>query len=222
MPQKQVRKWIGLFLILLFPSLLYVVLSTGKHQIIRLPYYGEKKFVANDEVKRVDTTYYSIPQFSAANHLGEKISLNFISGKTTVFSFVCANCNNSSSDRLNAEFAQLQLQFENRKDLNLISFVVNGTNLDSAQKVNYIKNCSPNDNFWQICFTDNAISKTFAQAGLLIEDYIDNIGSPTFVLVDSKLHIRGYYNGIEYLEVKELIDGIKVLKAEEFIPKKQN
>ena len=47
---------------------------------------------------------------------------------------------------------------------------------------------------------------------------LDNLS----VIIDRNNHIRGYYNGAEYLEVKEMIDAIKVLKAEEFIPKKNS
>ena len=49
----------------------------------------------------------------------------------------------------------------------------------------------------------------------------DFIHSEKFVLVDKLGRIRGYYDGTSKEDVDKLIDEIKVLKAEEFIPKKE-
>jgi len=222
MQNTAVRKWLFLFFILLFPSLLYVVLSTGKHQIIRLPYFGPKEFVADDDARRVDTTFYKIPNFAFIDYLGNEISASTIANQTKVFSLVCAKCENSFSKRLLAEQAQLQLKLEKRTDLKFVTLIVDANNLDSLEFQAFIKNSNPNDNVWKIAVLDNKLAKTFAENSLLLDNYFENKGSSTFVLVDRNNHIRGYFNGEKYLEVKELEDAIKVLKAEEFIPKKNS
>ena len=222
MQNTTVRKWVILFLILLFPSLLYVFLSTGKHQIIRLPHFGPKEFIAEPGKKRVDTTYYSIPSFVLIDQNQTEVSLSTIDKNTKVFSFICIDCENSPSKRILAELAQLQLQFEKRTDLKFITLVVDAENVDSLKYQNFIQESNPSASLWKICKTENQLAKNFATNSLLIEDYSENKGSSFFVIIDRNNHIRGYYNGAEYLEVKEMIDAIKVLKAEEFIPKKNS
>ena len=108
MQNPTVGKWIILFLILLFPSLLYVFLSTGKHQIIRLPHFGPKEFIAEPGEKRVDTTYYSIPSFVFTDQNQTEVSSYALDKNTKVFSFICIDCENSPSKRILAELAQLQ------------------------------------------------------------------------------------------------------------------
>ena len=222
MANSKVRKWLILFLVLLFPSLLYVLLSTGKHHIIRLPHFGPKQFVAQEGVKKVDTTYYQVPSFQFIDQQGNTISSSELAIKTKVYSLTCFTCRGNFSERLTSELAQLQLRFENRSDLVLISLIVDGNTLSESQKTELINKYAPKDDFWKISFLDNSFCQQFAESALLLDNFVPNIGSPTFVLVDINNHIRGYYNGIEYLEVKDLIDGIKVLKAEEFIPRKES
>jgi hypothetical protein len=50
MNRKSAIKWGALFLILLFPSTLYLVLSTGKHNLFDLPYYAPAQQVPEQYV----------------------------------------------------------------------------------------------------------------------------------------------------------------------------
>ena len=43
--------------------------------------------------------------------------------------------------------------------------------------------------------------------------------SDQLVLIDKEQRIRGYYTGTDPVEIKRLIDEIKVLKASEYIPR---
>ena len=49
---------------------------------------------------------------------------------------------------------------------------------------------------------------------------LEALNENALVLIDKKGHIRGYRDATQYVEVKELADDIKILKAEEFIPRK--
>jgi len=62
-----VRKSLILILILLVPSLAYLVLTTGKHNIKKLQYFGPKSLAANGK----DTIYHTIPAFSLIDQDGK-------------------------------------------------------------------------------------------------------------------------------------------------------
>lgn len=204
-----------LFLILLFPSLLYVILSTGEVNFISLPTYGPKQVVKTDD--GVDTVYYQIPSFQLKDHQNKPLSLSDFEGDVKVFTFLCTGCG-GYSERIVSEIAQLHLQFEKYTDLSFISIVL--TESDSLN-VNKLLGDNEKTDDWYLLPTVPSLAQTLAKKTLLIEDFVENKGTDQLVLVDKKNRIRGYFNGKEYLEVKELIDAIKVLKAEEFIPRKE-
>ena len=56
--------------VLLFPSLLYVVLSSGKHHIDKMEHIGPE----------IDSGYYKVPNAEFMTHLGDSISMNDLEG----------------------------------------------------------------------------------------------------------------------------------------------
>lgn len=216
MKKNVVVKWVMLFLILLFPSLLYIILSTGEINFIALPKYGPKKVVETTNGD-VDTLYYQIPGFQLADQTGKTVSLGTFQNDVKVFNFLCTDCG-SFSERVVSEIAQLHLQFEKHTDLSFISIV-----LSEDGTINQSKLLGDNEmsDDWFLLPTKPNLARSLAKKALLIDEYDKNKGTDQLVLVDKQNRIRGYYNGKEYLEVKELIDAIKVLKAEEFIPRKE-
>ncbi len=91
MNKKSVIKWGALFLILLFPSTLYLVLSTGKHNLFELPYYAPNdqpveswnfplEFDATQEIKVMayflnDQVEYNSRVLLQLQHLNAKLSI---------------------------------------------------------------------------------------------------------------------------------------------------
>jgi hypothetical protein len=57
-----VRKFVILFLILLLPSIAYLVLSTGKHNIKPLGYFGPKEL--NAQTETLFTTVFQLSTFT--------------------------------------------------------------------------------------------------------------------------------------------------------------
>ena len=74
------NKIIILLFLLSFPSVFYVILTTGKHNFIHLPFYGEKLAPA----KGKDTIYYTVPPFSFVNQDGNNITDKTYDGKIYV------------------------------------------------------------------------------------------------------------------------------------------
>ena len=77
-----------LFALLLFPSILYVVFSSGKHTFLYRPILGPKTVNVDG-----DTLYHSVSLFSFTNCAQNKISMKDLKGKIIVLGFY----NNSDS-----------------------------------------------------------------------------------------------------------------------------
>ena len=86
------KKGFILFFILLFPSLLYLVLTTGKHNILKLPIYGPRYAVETSKSGVTDTIYHTIPEFRFVNQNNETVSRKDIEGKITIVDFFFTTC----------------------------------------------------------------------------------------------------------------------------------
>ena len=81
------RKFVILFLILLLPSIAYLVLSTGKHNIKPLGYFGPKELSTNG-----DTVYHSIPPFTFTDQDNKPFGDKDLSNKIYVANFFFTSC----------------------------------------------------------------------------------------------------------------------------------
>ena len=76
--------------ILLFPSLLYVIFATGKHHIDKMEVFGPME----------DSVIYSIPEAKFLNHFGDSISTSYFDSNIVLYNFFCAQCSDSSARNL--------------------------------------------------------------------------------------------------------------------------
>lgn len=223
------KKVIGLFLILLLPTTIYFALTTGKHNILHLPYYGNKDVVKvmEDGKEKTDTIYHSIPDFSFTNQLGKTITQKDFEGKIYVTDFFFATCP-GICPKMSAQLLRVQEKFEEYPDVMLLSHTVNPEQDTVEALAAYAEMVHANNERW--FFVTGNKEDLYKQAlyGYLLnasEDILAPGGflhSEMFVLIDKQRHIRGYYDGTSVKDVNRLIDEIKVLIAEEMIPRKEN
>ncbi len=205
-------KSLMLLTILLFPSLLYVVLSTGSHNFIRLPSYGPKTLSSSD-----DTNYYKVQGIDFFTCSGRTVSIQQHRNNIVLYHFV-RNADPLEEKRKASQLIALNDRFKEKKDIKIISVVLG----DSIQVCQFQDEYNLKDSSWQVLgfFGDpNWIKEKFILN--VPEDVTQKQWQNLFVLVDKKGIVRRYRDAIQYVEEKALIDDIKVLKAEEFIPKKK-
>lgn len=215
------RKAVTLLFILLFPSVLYIVLTTGKHNFIHLPYYGPKEPVTKtvDGKQITDTIYHTIPPFSFINQDKKIITEKDFDNKIYVANFFFATCK-SICPKMNSQLQRVQESFKNMKNLAFISHTVN-PKMDTAEALAAYANMIHADTKnWYFVTGDKKSIYDLAMNGYLIaaaEDASADGGffhSEMLVLVDKEKRIRGFYDGTSIVEVNKLIDDIKVLTAE--------
>ncbi len=216
------KKLLILFLLLSFPSIFYVILTTGKHDFIHLPFYGEKELAANGK----DTLYHAIPSFQFINQDGDSITDKTYDGKIYVVDYFFSTCK-SICPKMASELIRVQKKFSYTNGLvQILSHTVNPEN-DSVPVLKAYANMVHADaKMWNFVTGEKKKLYDIARNGYLLNALEgdggadDFIHSELFILIDKEKHIRGIYDGTKIKEVSNLIDDIKVLIAEYFIKEK--
>ena len=209
-----------LLFLLTFPSVFYVLLSTGKvANFIHLPYFGEKSLAANGK----DTIYHSVPAFQFINQDGETVSDNTLNGKIYVANYFSSTDNSVVSGKIIAELLRVQEKDSSwAKDLRILSFTMK-PETDSLPALRaYSKKIHADNTIWNFLTGDKKLLLDLAKNGFLLntvkgKNPTDSIHSEQLILVDKEKHIRGIYDGGNIKEVNNLLDDIKMLIATYYI-----
>ena len=213
-----------LLFLLTFPSVLYVVLTTGRHNFIHLPFIGEKELAANGK----DTIYHSIPSFSFTNQDGNTITDKTYDGKIIVVDYFFSTCK-SICPKMATELLRVQDKFSYTKGLvQILSHTVDPENDSVPVLKAYSEMIHADNSMWNFVTGDKKQLYDIARTGYLVNAMEgdggpdDFIHSELFVLVDKEKHIRGIYDGTNIKAVNDLLDDIKVLMAEYAIKENAN
>ncbi|HBH05163.1 MAG TPA: hypothetical protein DDX92_00995 [Flavobacteriales bacterium] len=197
-------------LILILPSLIYVALTTGKHNTDEMPIYGVKP----------DGSLHEVKSFSFQDQFGNQIDDQLMESHITVWSFYCPDCNDSLS-RVATLIKDVSDRFFDKKDIRFLSLNISDT-IDQQPIAEYIRPFGALNDRWHYLNNSTEEAIEFARESLLIggADYPLGLKEEqqwaTIVVVDKKGRIRGYADGIQYLSEKELIDIIKYVRLEEY------
>lgn len=211
------KKIIILLFLLTFPSVFYVLLTTGKHNFIHLPYFGPKELAANGK----DTIYHSVAPFSFINQDGKIITEKDYEGKIYVADYFFTTCQ-SICPKMATELQRVQDKFAYTKGLvQILSHTVNPEN-DSVPVLKAYSNMVHADNtMWNFVTGNKKELYDMARNSYFLNALESGDGGPDdfihselFVLIDKEKHIRGIYDGTNIKAVNDLLDDIKVLIAE--------
>lgn len=207
-----------LFLVLLFPSLIYVILSSGDHSFTSRPIYGPKSLSESG-----DTTFYSIPDFELSLCDGRSFSSILQTDKIFLISFFNPK-DSLSSARINGQLMTMQDRFRDNTDVTIFSIATDSTK-EALRMLCSFENAFPvKEGKWIFGTLNDKSCFDFAANSLFVDDSTKSylgFNSNKVVLVDKNGRIRAYRDGTKYVGIKALADDVKVIKAEEFIPKKK-
>jgi protein SCO1/2 len=213
------KKLLILLFLLSFPSVFYVVLTTGKHNFVHLPFYGERELASNGK----DTIYHSIPPFSFINQNGDTITGKTYEGKIYVAEYFFTTCK-SICPKMTTELLRVQEKFAYTGGMvQILSHTVNPENDSVAVLKAYASMVHSDPKLWNFVTGDKKQLYDLARYGYLLNAVEgdggkdDFIHSQLLVLVDKEKHIRGTYDGTKIKQVSNLMDDIKVLMAEYYI-----
>ena len=223
-------KSIILISLLCGPALIYIGITHGKHNILVLPIFGPKEASVTmvDGKERIDTVYHTVLPFSYTAHNGKTITERDVEDKIVVVEYFFAKCA-GICPKMRTQLRKVYAQNEYYKDVIILSHTVDPEN-DNLEVLNeYAIGAGVTDERWLFLTGDKSTLYEHAKKSYFIGVLEGNqsageeafLHSDQLVLIDKDQRIRGYFTGTDPMEIKRLIDEIKVLKAEELIPRKQ-
>lgn len=206
------KKKLILFLIILFPSLFWVLLEMSTINSKKLPHYGPKTLVAKD------TAFYSVSSVFKDLVINENKALDLKSITIDTVNYplyaVCFIKPSYKADNYRMAGLSEYSQYKKEKITHIPFIIV--TPCDGPNTANCFnefekleKNNSNISNlFWNTSSFDSLNLSYFKDKPVFI-DY------SFFALIDKKRHIRGYYDGRYVAEIKRLIEEYQHLRLKE-------
>lgn len=213
------KKLLILLFLLTFPSVLYVFLSTGETNFIRLPYFGNKELSEDGK----DTIYHTIPNFSLVNQDGDTITEKYYDSTIYVADYFFTTCK-TICPKMTTELLRVQEKFAYADGMvKILSHTVDPEHDSVSVLKAYSEMVHADSSVWNFVTGDKKQLYELARKGYLVNALEgdggpnDFIHSELLILVDKEKHIRGIYDGTNIKEVNNLLDDIRVLIAEYFI-----
>lgn len=189
---------------------------------MELPYYNAAEFTPHWLAGFEDSiaNFHKIPAFSLTNQNGETVTEKTVNGKIYVVDFFFTSCP-GICPKMTANMKVLQDEFLNDEAILLLSHSVT-PEVDTVDKLQrYAVEKEVNANRWHLLTGERQEIYNLGRNAYFVEESMglqkspdDFLHTENFVLMDKNRHIRGIYNGLNKTAVQQLIDDIKVLKAE--------
>ena len=215
------KKTTILLIILLFPALVYIFFSTGKHRMLHLPifYPEDVKTTTIDGKEITDTVYHAIPPFRFINQNGDTVTEKWVNDKIYVADFFFSTCP-TMCPKMMAQMSKVNEEAQKMNNLVIISHSVNPEHDSVPVLREYAKLVHADAKNWALVTGKRKDIYDIAIDGYKLAVQEDPrapggfLHSELFVLVDKSKRIRGYYDGTDSVVVKKLINDIKMLSAE--------
>lgn len=163
--------------------------------------------------------YHTIADFSLINQNGKTITEADYNDKIYVADFFFTTCQ-TICPIMTGHMHQIQEELKEDTDVMLLSHSVTPEIDSVAQLKKYALSKGVNDEKWNLVTGDKKQIYELARKSYLVakdnpEYEFDLIHTENFVLVDTKKRIRGFYDGTNSEDIKQLLKDIEILKREE-------
>ncbi len=201
------RSTIGIFIIAVFvlPFSAWALLNLYEKKFEQLPVMGEKG--------------HRIGDFQLVNQDGKMVSNGQWQGKIVVADFFFTHCP-TICPKMTSSMKRINEEFREEKWIWLSSFSVDPERDSAEQLKRYAVRFGIATGRWDLLTGDKKEIYRLARNSFMIVATdgdggpYDFIHSEKLVLIDPQKRIRGYYDGTDDREVKQLINDIKKLRNE--------
>ncbi len=162
-----------------------------------------------------DTIYHTIPSAKFQTQVGDSLEMDSLRGKIYIVDFFFTSCA-GVCPRMTTQMERIQKSFIKDEQLRLVSFSVDEAK-DSVPALRaYAEAHNAVPGKWYFLRGNEQQVFDMAQKGFFVtakedETPEDFVHSEKFVLVDYNGHIRGYYNGLDSLEVNKCMANVALL-----------
>lgn len=166
-----------------------------------------------------NTVYEKVPGFQLTNQFGEVISHKKFDDKIQVVDFFFTQCP-TICPVMTTHLKDVQDHFQKEDKVAIISYSIDVENDTPEQLKSYADHYEINSTQWSLVTGDQKDILELAK-GFKVRAFDDSfqgenslIHDGTFVLIDAKRRVRGYYNGLDKKDIQRLIKDIeKLLKT---------
>lgn len=194
--------------------------KSKENRIDRLPYYNEATFTPNwIELNdpRLDT-FHKISSFKLINQDGDTITEKNFEGKIYIVDFFFTSCPGICPN-MTANMALIQDKFIKDNQVLLLSHSVT-PDKDSVPILKlYAESNAVISSKWHLATGSQKVIYKLGRKDYFVEENLglnrkpnDFLHTENFVLIDTRGHIRGIYNGLRKASIRQLIKDIYILK----------
>jgi len=208
----------GIIVVLLLPFVVWGLLSLGKNRYKRLPIYGPHEVRAPG-----DTAWHRLPDFVLLNQDSVVFTADSLRGYIHVADYFFTRCP-GICPRLSSAMRMIQDYLgEKAQRVRLVSYTVDPVHDSPAALREYAQRYGADLRRWTFVTGADTTLYRLAVKGYLIpvdkspdstRGELGYVHSDMLVLVDPELRIRGFYSGLDSLQVKRLLDDINLLLLE--------
>lgn len=227
----------SLFIALAIPVLCYLWLKSASDSAVDMPRHYLLDTVYESVVDgklKTDSIWHTTKNLHLVNQLGDSVSLYDHQGKIIILDFFFTSCG-SICPKLTNNMSKLQRSFsrggdERKKiDTSVVQFmsITVDPNRDSVPVLRDYGNKMnvASDNWWLLTGNRDSIYK-FAFEEMKVDSFSTEPISPDFVhtsryiLIDKKMQVRGYYNGLDSASLLKLAKDVGYIMLEKDRTKK--
>ncbi len=228
----------GLIIALLIPVLCYLWLKSASDTAVVMPRHYLLDTVIESVVngkQKSDSIWHTTKDIRLVNQLGDTVNLYDQKGKIIILDFFFTSCG-SICPRLTSNMVKLQQAFikggdarKKQVDTTIVQFMSMSVDpvrdsvpviRDYANKMGVIS-----DNWWLLTGNRDSIYN-FAFEEMKVDKFSQEPVSPDFVhtsrfvLIDKKMQVRGYYNGLDSASLLKLAKDVGYIMLEKDRTKK--
>lgn len=222
---------ITLLVVIVLPVVTYLFVENLSRDAVQMPrrYFYDTVVVKREKGKEFnDTVWHKIKPFKLKNQFGKEVGLDDLNGKIIVANFFFTSCP-SICPTLTRNMKRLQDAFKKTDTIvRFVSFTVDPER-DSVQKIKaYGDKFSIDHDTWWMLTGDRKLIYDVAlnefKASIASEGNIDTgfIHTEKFFLLDRDQVVRGWYNGLDSVNLGRLIKDVVLLNMERDKKKKRN
>ena len=221
----------ALLMVTLLPIASYLYVSSLSKDAIKMPrrYFYDTVVVKMDKGKKVnDTVWHKVRPFKLKNQFGKEVGLEDWGGKIIIADFFFTSCP-SICPKLTRNMKKLQTAFKKTDSLvRFVSFTVDPVR-DTVQALKaYGDKFGIDHDTWHMLTGDRNelydIALNEFKASIASNGNIDTgfIHTDRFFLLDRDRVVRGWYNGLDSVNLDKLIKDVVLLNMERDKKKKRN
>lgn len=199
--------------LILVPLIIYGAIEWWEDEH-RLQYHGPDIVNADGT-----TTHHTIGSFAFTDQVGREITDSVLRGRVSVVNYFFVACP-TICPTMNANLKKVHDKYVEDDRVMILSHTVDPRRDSVPVLLQYSKMFHANPDRWHFLTGDKKSIYKVARNDYLINN-LEGDGGPTdfihseyLVLIDPELHIRGYYEGTNESEVKDLLRDIEVLLSE--------